>query len=472
LSISSDSESDEVPRRRGEPDEEGGASGARARSATASSGSSGSAGRGASSRDAPRSAGPGAASAAATRRRGEDAFGVVQALGPKQKDRPRALVGLANLGNTCFMNSCLQCLSNTPELSGVFASGAFERELDPKSKSRELTLNYAQLMQDMWRGGGKGGQVCIQPSALKMQISRWARQFSGYNQHDAQELLRFLLDGLQEGLMRPKRELPFSFDDDAFDDRPVPEQAHRMWQNYLARNDSLITEVFCGQLHSRVVCSRCRRESNCYDPFMDLSLPIPRGGGLKGGMFGGGECSLEQCLAAFVEEERLSGMDEYYCAKCKKHQEATKSMRLFRLPRVLVVHLKRFDKRFSRSKINTTVRFVPPPPLTIHPVPSSRERPAGSPSPTSTLRPSPRPRRPSGTARSTSSAASHTTREAPRAGTTSRTAATTTTARGTASTTGVSRPSRGRPSTAPRTCSSTCAAARDPHAAACPISTE
>eukprot|EP00290_Baffinella_frigidus_P053270 CAMPEP_0180350686 /NCGR_PEP_ID=MMETSP0989-20121125/6127_1 /TAXON_ID=697907 /ORGANISM="non described non described, Strain CCMP2293" /LENGTH=441 /DNA_ID=CAMNT_0022340077 /DNA_START=98 /DNA_END=1420 /DNA_ORIENTATION=- len=209
-------------------------------------------------------------------RRGEreDAFAVVERLGKKQKERPRALVGLSNLGNTCFMNSCLQCLSNTPELTGYFVSNEYAREVDHASKSKQLTLNYAELIQDMWKAGGKN--VTIQPSALKMQISKWARQFSGYNQHDSQELLRFLLDGLQEGLMRPKKEPPWPYDDDSFDARPILEQSERMWQNYMARNNSLITQVFCGQLHSLVVCNVCKRESNCYDPFMDLSLPIPK----------------------------------------------------------------------------------------------------------------------------------------------------------------------------------------------------
>lgn len=251
---------------------------------------------------------------------------MVERLGKKQKERPRALVGLSNLGNTCFMNSCLQCLSNTPELTGYFVSNEYAREVDHASKSKQLTLNYAELIQDMWKAGGKN--VTIQPSALKMQISKWARQFSGYNQHDSQELLRFLLDGLQEGLMRPKKEPPWPYDDDSFDARPILEQSERMWQNYMARNNSLITQVFCGQLHSLVVCNVCKRESNCYDPFMDLSLPIPKtAGGVKGGMFGGGDCSLETCLAQFSEEERLTGNDEYYCSKCKKHQVRPRLMR-------------------------------------------------------------------------------------------------------------------------------------------------
>ena len=69
-------------------------------------------------------------------------------------------------------------------------------------------------------------------------------------------------------------------------------------------------------------------------------------------------CSLHDCLADFVAEERLEGQDTYYCSKCKAHQNAGKSIKIFRLPPVLVLHLKRFDKHaYSRAKINTVVDF-------------------------------------------------------------------------------------------------------------------
>ena len=79
-----------------------------------------------------------------------------------------------------------------------------------------------------------------------------------------------------------------------------------------------------------VIDCRCRRESNCYDPFMDLSLPIPAGGGGKGSVLGrvrnvaggggGGSCSIDDCLAQFCEDEVLEGDDSYYCSKCKNHE--------------------------------------------------------------------------------------------------------------------------------------------------------
>ena len=281
----------------------------------------------------------------------------LDALGQRMSSQPRALVGLSNLGNTCFMNSCLQCLSHTAPLSSYFIGDAWKQELNKGSKSAQLAQDYASLCHDLW----SAGRGSINPSSLKMQISRFARQFSGFNQHDSQELLRFLIDGMQEGLQRPKKAPPWPYDDDDFDKRPLPEQSRRMWENYLARNDSFVTRVFCGQLRSNVVCAVCRKESNCYDPFMDLSLPIPKGRGRQSSLrlpSAPTHCSLHDCLADFVAEERLEGQDTYYCSKCKAHQNAGKSIKIFRLPPVLVLHLKRFDKHaYSRAKINTVVDF-------------------------------------------------------------------------------------------------------------------
>ncbi|CAH8291269.1 unnamed protein product [Schistosoma turkestanicum] len=109
--------------------------------------------------------------------------------------------GLNNLGNTCFMNSALQCMSNVPALTSYFLSGKWKSELNirnPLGSQGRIATAYADLIKQLW----SGTRAYAVPREFKIEIARIARQFSGYAQHDTHELLVFLLDGLHEDLNR------------------------------------------------------------------------------------------------------------------------------------------------------------------------------------------------------------------------------------------------------------------------------
>ncbi|XP_075634791.1 ubiquitin carboxyl-terminal hydrolase 8 isoform X2 [Castanea sativa] len=181
------------------------------------------------------------------------------------------LAGLQNLGNTCFMNSSLQCLAHTPKLVDYFL-GDYGREINhdnPLGMDGEIALAFGDLLRKLWAPGA----APVAPRLFKSKLARFAPQFSGYNQHDSQELLAFLLDGLHEDLNRVKCK-PYIEAKDG-DDRPDREVADEYWRNHLARNDSIIVDVCQGQYKSTLVCPLCRKVSVTFDPFMYLSLPLP-----------------------------------------------------------------------------------------------------------------------------------------------------------------------------------------------------
>ncbi|XP_019433322.1 PREDICTED: ubiquitin carboxyl-terminal hydrolase 10-like [Lupinus angustifolius] len=181
------------------------------------------------------------------------------------------LAGLQNLGNTCFMNSALQCLAHTPPLVEYFLQDYSEDiNMDnPLGMHGELALAFGDLLRKLW----SSGQTAIPPRVFKGKLARFAPQFSGYNQHDSQELLAFLLDGLHEDLNRVKQKPYIEMKDS--DGKPDEEVACECWKNHMARNDSLIVDVCQGQYKSTLVCPVCGKVSITFDPFMYLSLPMP-----------------------------------------------------------------------------------------------------------------------------------------------------------------------------------------------------
>ncbi|KAH9774864.1 ubiquitin carboxyl-terminal hydrolase 10 [Citrus sinensis] len=188
-----------------------------------------------------------------------------------KKGEKGGLAGLQNLGNTCFMNSALQCLVHTPDLAQYFL-GDYSDEINtenPLGMHGELALAFGDLLRKLW----SSGRAAVAPRAFKGKLARFAPQFSGYNQHDSQELLAFLLDGLHEDLNRVKQKPYIEMKDSG--GRPDEEVANECWKNHKARNDSLIVDVFQGQYKSTLVCPVCSKVSITFDPFMYLTLPLP-----------------------------------------------------------------------------------------------------------------------------------------------------------------------------------------------------
>ena len=334
------------------------------------------------------------------------------------------LVGLANLGNTCFMNAALQCLLATKPLLAYFAPGSatatavINQHPPPpaaalgrsshRSSSRcdpgragdgVVAAAFGRLVSEMASQQAYGH---VAPRELKAVVARQAPWLAGYQQQDCQEFLRFLLDGLSEDLKQaprvsaagtaaavaaalpsfssapeledPADEPPTSFDGPAVlaaaaaaaaaaanDDESVAKASHPSGDPCVTRPMCTVEDVFGGQLQSKVQCTVCGAASVCFDPFLDLSLPIPnrnapnsrgRGGGGGGG---GSAVSLEACLSEFCSTEELTGVT---CSTCNQKQTCLKTLTMHKLPPYLVLHLKRFAFTVRcREKLNAPVRF-------------------------------------------------------------------------------------------------------------------
>ncbi|XP_050522495.1 ubiquitin carboxyl-terminal hydrolase 32 [Daktulosphaira vitifoliae] len=190
----------------------------------------------------------------------------------KQLPAEKGATGLNNLGNTCFMNAALQCVSNTRLLTQYFITDMHLYELNrnnPLGMKGCIAKRYGDLIHEIWRGTAK----TIAPLKLRWTIGKYAPRFNGFQQHDSQELLAFLLDGLHEDLNRVHGK-PYSELTDS-EGRPDVTVAEEAWENHIVRNKSIVVDLFHGQLKSKVTCKECGHESVRFDPFNYLSLPLP-----------------------------------------------------------------------------------------------------------------------------------------------------------------------------------------------------
>ncbi|KAG0254701.1 ubiquitin-specific protease doa4 [Mortierella polycephala] len=265
--------------------------------------------------------------------------------------------GLTNLGNTCFMNSVIQCLIATPPLSRFFLDGSFKRHINlrnPLGTQGRLADAFSDLIRSMW----SGQSLVVSPTSFRYAIAGFAPQFKGTEQHDSQEFLSFLLDGLHEDLKTEPRPLPPGDDEgsDADDARmerlPDYEASEIAWQRYLRRDNSIVVSLFQGQFRNRLCCTKCGKTSTTYNAFMYLSLPI------KAKTSGRQSQTLLSCLNAFVEPEVMDGDNAWNCPNCKKPRKATKQLTISRVPDVLMIQLKRFssDGPF-KNKIKAMVQY-------------------------------------------------------------------------------------------------------------------
>uniref|UniRef100_A0A3B3ZK35 Ubiquitin carboxyl-terminal hydrolase n=1 Tax=Periophthalmus magnuspinnatus TaxID=409849 RepID=A0A3B3ZK35_9GOBI len=189
----------------------------------------------------------------------------------RQSERS-GLCGLSNLGNTCFMNSAVQCLSNIQPLTEYFLRDKYVDELNednPLGMKGEIARSYAEMIKQLW----SGKYSYVTPRPFKTQVGRFAPQFSGYQQQDSHELLAFLLDGLHEDLNRIRKK-PYIQLKDA-NGRPDKVVAEEAWENHIKRNDSIIVDIFHGLFKSTLVCPVCSKVSVTFDPFCYLTLPLP-----------------------------------------------------------------------------------------------------------------------------------------------------------------------------------------------------
>lgn len=229
------------------------------------------------------------------------------------------LTGLKNLGNLCYMNSIMQCVSNTEALKKQLLSLSSNHEINTKSKTNGQVFSAVKsIIAGLWAGEYK----CISCGQLKDIVGQLRVSFSGYDQQDSHEFLTLLMDWLHEDL-NCKTPVHSNLDG------ALEATGEKAWGEFIRNNRSIVLDLFYGQQKSTITCRVCGKESVTFEPFSNLSLPLPSKE----------KCRLQDCLTLYLAGEVISGWN---CPSCKEARTAIKKFDITRLPPILVIHLKRF----------------------------------------------------------------------------------------------------------------------------------
>ncbi|KAG7699445.1 hypothetical protein KL933_001208 [Ogataea haglerorum] len=265
------------------------------------------------------------------------------------------ITGLANLGNSCYMNSALQCLIGSKRLTEFFIVGTFKQHINMSSRlgSKGILANeFSSLLTELYKKSTPSRPQSVTPRHFRKVIASLNSMYRTLDQQDCSEFLNYALDSLHEDLNEngnhPKLPELSKEEEEKREKLPIRIASTIEWERYLKTNFSIVVDIFQGQIMSQLRCLKCSTTSTTYNAFSTLSLPIPENGP---------KSTLGACFDEFVKPELLDNDNAWLCPHCKTKQRTLKHLQISRLPQVLIIHLKRFKMGNYLTKLNTYIDY-------------------------------------------------------------------------------------------------------------------
>ena len=250
----------------------------------------------------------------------------------------KGLTGLGNVGNSCYLNACVQILSHTYELSEYLEKQTYTRKIN-KVVDSMLLIEWDKLRKLMWSDNCTIAPWGFVKTVQKVAASKGRHLFTGHAQNDAQEFLLFLVDGFHMALAR---EVDMEVIGTAMNDTDkLAQTCYGMMKNMYRKEFSEMLGIFYG-IHVSEITSIATGEilSQTPEPFSVISLSIPDNKDNP---------SILDCFDQYCAKESLEKENAWFNDKTNQKEDAKRGIVYWSLPEVLIIDLKRWSRTGNKN---------------------------------------------------------------------------------------------------------------------------
>ena len=265
------------------------------------------------------------------------------------------LVGLQNIGATCYMNATLQALSNTKSLTDFFLT---KYKFDANAYNKKMANEYYKVLTNLWSDEKKNGDY--PPYDFKQAISEENPLFAGIQANDSKDLINFLLERFHQELNYAKKS---NNDNEIVNVNQMDEmQTLKVFiSDYFNSNQSIITDCFYGMLETKSKCTGCQLTKYNFQIYSFLEFPLEQVNifmfqmGRRFNMMNQGQnpdIDLLECFEYYQKTDYMNGQNQMYCNICNMNMDTYYGSNIYSLPNYLIINLNRGKGAVYECKVN------------------------------------------------------------------------------------------------------------------------